>query len=226
MPILYNDTARERPTDHEAHAAAVAQRVAEGDEAIRQKMARMNQQAPAFMHLQTLRKTFDRILASPQNVARKIAALWDLADKAGAHIAPYAACKKGCSHCCHIAVSVSRAEAQTIGQRIGRKPREVAARGTQKGAFDDVPWGYGSPCTFLKNGQCSIYEHRPMACRLHFNMDRDALLCMLDPPRTSPVPFYDARQWEVAVIYAGGGRDRESVGLADIREFFPPGDAR
>jgi Fe-S-cluster containining protein len=220
---IYTDPAHDRPTDSEAHAAAVAQRLAENEVPLQQKIARMNQQAPAFLQGHNLRKLFERIIANPQNPQRKIAALWDLADRASAAIAPEAACKKGCNHCCHIAVAVTKAEAQVIGQRIGRKPREVAPRSKEIGGFADVPYGYGNPCTFLKNGLCSIYDHRPMACRIHFNMDRDALLCMLDPPNTSPVPYYNSADWQLAVIYAGCGQQptRESIGLGDIREFFP-----
>src|SRR3990167_2374390 len=31
----------------------------------------------------------------------------------------------------------------------------------------------GVPCSFLKEGRCSIYRHRPLACRLQINMDDD-----------------------------------------------------
>lgn len=35
--------------------------------------------------------------------------------------APKTACASGCSHCCHIRVSVSRSEAKLIAKAIGRK---------------------------------------------------------------------------------------------------------
>lgn len=225
---LYNDPARERPTDSAAHRQAVDEREAEGDAAIQRRVALLNQQAPDWLRGVNLQKQLTRVLNSPQNAGRKIQALWALADRASAAIAPFAACKKGCNHCCHIAVAVTRPEAQVIGQRIGRTPQAVTPRAKELGGFDNVPWGYANPCTFLKGGQCSIYENRPMACRIHFNLDRDALLCMLDPPHTARVPYYNSSDWQLAVIYAGSGAkpDRASIGLADLREFFPPEPAQ
>jgi Fe-S-cluster containining protein len=85
------------------------------------------------------------------------------------------ACKPGCSHCCHVPVSITDVEARLIGQRVGIAPQSVPdAPGTEAAvALEHLPGapeksaGYTAPCPFLANDRCSIYEHRPLACRAH-----------------------------------------------------------
>lgn len=123
---------------------------------------------------------------------------------------PFAACKAGCSHCCHIPVSLSALEAQLIGKAIGRKPAEP------NGSFIAEDWGYRYPCPFLKDSRCSIYEHRPLSCRTHLNLDVDALLCRLVPGAAVPVPYMDMTRFQMAYIEITHNQP-----LSDIRAFFP-----
>lgn len=124
--------------------------------------------------------------------------------------APAAACRSGCTHCCHVPVGVTEAEAKEIGLRIGRKPAKNPPR-AQGGDGD-----YNNPCPFLKNDGCSIYESRPMACRLLLNLDADDLLCRLVPGSEIPVPYSDSRQFKLAMAQVWG-----NTHIADIRDWFP-----
>lgn len=124
---------------------------------------------------------------------------------------PHSACREGCTHCCHIPVSIGAAEASVIGKAIGRKPLPLK---------DHQPvevTGYESPCPMLKGGRCSIYAHRPAVCRTHMNMDVDDLLCQLVDD-SIPVPYLDARQFQLASLMI----QPDPASWADIRQWFPP----
>lgn len=75
----------------------------------------------------------------------------------------------------------------------------------------------GTPCTFLAAGRCSIYEHRPISCRLQINVDVDDLLCRLVPGEAITVPYLDTRTEKVASLLILGANAR----IADIRDWFP-----
>jgi Putative zinc- or iron-chelating domain len=168
------------------------------------------------------------------STAGKIEALWDMVDEIGTLARPFAACRKGCSHCCHTSVLMPAQEAALIGKRIGVKPAKV----TGMTGRDDIKPGYDNPCPFLKNDACSIYESRPLACRQLFNIDTDALLCEL-VGKASKVPFLDLRDYQVAQAMMTAahreGIERDRYGrlvpvtittapdVGDIREFFPRG---
>ncbi len=137
-----------------------------------------------------------------------------------------AACRKGCAHCCHISVTISAVEAAVIGRHAGVKPAQPdssvhlqtlqdmqqALSEVQKISARTEPL----PCPFLVNDACSIYEARPMACRLLLNLDDDALLCQLIPGQAVPVPYANSDQLKTIYLMA-----QVASPLADIRDFFP-----
>jgi uncharacterized protein len=151
---------------------------------------------------------------------------------------PVSACKRGCGHCCHIGVTVSKAEAEVIGRSIGRKvakppadrvldvadmmdtddPRERLAKLKKQQAWLRDAY-HGQACTFLSPlGACTIYEARPLICRWQVSLDTDALLCELVPQEVEPVrvPYLDMSNMH-AVYAANFGASP----MADIRDWFP-----
>lgn len=170
------------------------------------------------------------------STSAKIEALWKAVDEIGKLAGQYAACRKGCAHCCYISALISEPEAALIGKRIGVKPAKVTGI-TKPG---DIQAGYHNPCPFLKRGECSIYDSRPLVCRKHFNIDTDALLCELIGDQASTVPYLDLRDYENALaVMTTTERDemrrdprtgrpvpvtiRMAPAVGDIREFFPKG---
>ncbi|ARL25476.1 YkgJ family cysteine cluster protein [Burkholderia pseudomallei] len=167
--------------------------------------------------VERLTRDANALLKSPKSKTEKIYAVWALADELYAHTAKNVACKRGCSHCCHIAVAVTPDEAEAIGKRIGRKPHRAPLRKNPGAGF---AFGYHNPCTFLRSGECSIYANRPLACRIHYSLDVDALLCELRPPQSSPVPLMNPLDANMLLLYVVQPESENC--LADIREFFPP----
>jgi uncharacterized protein len=181
-------------------------------------------------------KRLNELLNADVAVQVKIKALWECVDELAAVIRPHAACRRGCSHCCHISVLIPQQEADLMGKRIGVKPHKV--RGIT--CREDIESGYHNPCPFLKDDECSIYEHRPLACRQHFNVDVDPLLCELVGDTASKVPYANLRDYMEALrmftcVREEVIRPHPQTGhpapctvetmpdYGDIREFFPRG---
>lgn len=134
---------------------------------------------------------------------------------------PYSACRAGCSHCCHIGVAVTRAEAELISEETHMPLRPQPAtsalavvEATQRAA--DELARQPRPCTFLsERGRCTIYAFRPLACRQLHNLDADDLLCQLVPGVAVPVPYADATELEILGLKA-----MREMDMADIRAWF------
>lgn len=131
------------------------------------------------------------------------------------------ACTMGCSICCYQQVKIGQTEANGIGDRIGRKPVQLNSRFKMK---DFKEYGRNTPCSFLKDEACSIYENRPLLCRNLVNSDRDNLLCSFEnwdlqranDPRWVSIPMPDAQ----FIVDAFINICRAEV-CGDIRDFFP-----
>ena len=73
------------------------------------------------------------------------------------------ACNTGCSHCCHVRLTVTAVEADAIQRLIDTMPAPDAdaLRANAEAAAPDR-------CTALDaNGRCLIYAARPIVCRSH-----------------------------------------------------------
>jgi Fe-S-cluster containining protein len=80
-------------------------------------------------------------------------------------------CRKGCSHCCHIQVILTEAEARCIQAYCKDNKIQIDYNYLQKQASFNVSThaqSEHSACVFLKDHQCSIYSARPFACRNYF----------------------------------------------------------
>ena len=88
------------------------------------------------------------------------------------------ACKKGCSHCCHVWVSVAAPEAlciaKTVQQRGPAVIEKVRLAHEQSKEYDfDARDEHPFPCPLLDGDVCSIYSDRPKVCRLAASADAE-----------------------------------------------------
>jgi Fe-S-cluster containining protein len=83
-------------------------------------------------------------------------------------IAPISTCKRGCSHCCNVSVTVTSPEVVYIQHHMGIKTISMKD--------EEIRKDYKTPCPFLKQNECSIYEYRPAVCRAFTSVD-DPKLC-------------------------------------------------
>ena len=164
--------------------------------------------------------------AQAGTVAKRVMWLRKAADYLQEGAAHLAACRKGCSHCCHISVMVSRAEAQVIARETGAHLNTAAGQFMMQGFEEQSETiraatlqAYGAACTFLREGSCSIYSSRPLQCRLLLNMDDDDLLCQLIENGDSNVPYLNTTEHHIAsVTVLGAHQDYD-----DLRNWFPKG---
>lgn len=80
----------------------------------------------------------------------------------------HSSCERGCHFCCFQPISLSQAEAQTL------KPfftsNQFESQLAQKNYYNEgATIEYqDKACLFLEEGECSVYEHRPLICRLTY----------------------------------------------------------
>jgi Fe-S-cluster containining protein len=143
----------------------------------------------------------------------KVWKLYLLADELMKLAAPHIACGRGCASCCKMNVMISVAEADRIGNTIGRKPANVVASRFHAGAEF-----VGVPCPFLNDDSCTIYQDRPLVCRTHSNFDKSAYWCAPDKMNDHEMPMvtFDGLRTALGKI----AQTNALVVYADIRDFF------
>ena len=174
-----------------------------------------------WMRQSMLVKRAHSIVSSGDTYKVKRHKLIHIIDQANRAIAPHAACKKGCSHCCNIALTLTQGEADAIGRAIGREVvqmPEASEESMWKGVNSRIEYK-GVPCPFLVDHKCSIYAIRPVACRAHHSLDIDSSQCDLNLVGESFVPSYNLKPLVFSLAMLAF---EQHEGIADIREFFPP----
>jgi Fe-S-cluster containining protein len=211
-----------------AHLEQVKLRLESGEDGLRERAAALESLAPRNHRERLLEQAFQSKAAG-----QRIHWLRQEANLVVRAAAGRSACKRGCSSCCHIGTSVAEPEAIVIGKAIGRTPASLgidrfvrpanaqAAGQPSQTLFEirsriDADF-LGVPCSFLVDNECSIYEHRPLACRQLINIDVDSLLCRLVPGATIKAPYVDMGRQQLAYAVAMGMNAR----IADIRDWFP-----
>ena len=157
-------------------------------------------------------------------------------------VQPLSACHEGCAHCCHVPLPITNLEASLLAEATSRKPARPSAHmtwhvkdmlalagGDDAGALDQAHADHaqrnsvysGSPCPFLdrSSSSCTVYDVRPMPCRVHLNMGDDAGPCDPQHAAGAQVPYFNAAALKALLLSAQPG-----AYVADIREFFPVGD--
>jgi Fe-S-cluster containining protein len=75
--------------------------------------------------------------------------------------------KQECSFCCHDQIMLSTQEAEYIKKNATYEINQELLE-KQRNALDFKKLSFADrACIFLKEGKCSIYEHRPLICKSH-----------------------------------------------------------
>lgn len=161
------------------------------------------------------------LVRAPGAPLERFESIVSIAERLSQVIAPYTPCRSGCNHCCHMAVAVTRIEADAIGRYLGK---DLAVTGTQHEYIDrhpeDVKKYTGVPCTLLDaQGKCSVYPVRPIACRTHHNLAPDSNNCKLNVEEPEMTVSINLIGVNVAAVDIG--LQEMNTTFADIREFFP-----
>jgi Fe-S-cluster containining protein len=103
--------------------------------------------------------------------------------EADARVRPVA-CRAGCAYCCYARVSVLPSEALNIASFIATEFKQDAQKAVLERirSYSDVlstlpvegRMSNVMQCPFLLDNRCSIYEVRPLPCRMHHSMSVDA----------------------------------------------------
>lgn len=166
-----------------------------------------------------LDQEFETILSTPGSLKAIYLRFRKLADRIAAAVQPHSACKKHCSQCCHISVAISGVEADIITQVTGIKHQKGPVRMPEEGMADRY---FRQPCPFLKGNACSVYQDRPMACRLHFAISDTHLMCDTRIfPADSAVPNINLNAFYFAYMSA-----MHVSPMEDIRYYFPSSKAK
>ncbi len=78
-------------------------------------------------------------------------------------------CHAGCDHCCYQAFTIFPVEAHHLAQAIAALPPEARQRLQQRLRQADrvLPMAEApQPCVLLHEGRCSVYDGRPLICRI------------------------------------------------------------
>lgn len=205
-------TTPDRATELQAHL----KRVAEREEGMQIRIE------AKLLHLRNRQRDNEvrllRQAGKATSGAKKVYWLRQAAEAMAEPVFALSACRTGCSHCCNITVPISRVEAEVIARETGARLNKNAgmkmgdeSADLQAIVSDMSAIYYGMPCTFLSKGKCSIYESRPLACRLLLNMDDDDFL----PPQAHGVP---SREW--SSLRRDGSSPPKTPSAR--REQFPP----
>lgn len=162
-----------------------------------------------------------RIQTSNANFQSKESKLVGLADKVNQAVQPHAACHKGCSHCCSMVTLIYRYEAVRLAQVSGRMMVDLPFRPHDAVLLAGAKVN-GKLCPFVVGGCCSVYEQRPMICRLHHSLNDDPKDCIvsLEARGMAPVSMYDPDYVEVPYHELVRSRTPAEPWGA-ITEFFP-----
>ncbi len=105
---------------------------------------------------------------SKRNSLNKLGSIYLLMDEINAYLAKSVPCNKGCSACCNYPVSISEIEIAYIEKKT--KSKRLKNFNLKRNFM-------GTPCVFLKDNSCSIYDTRPFVCRKHHVLTKTSKLC-------------------------------------------------
>lgn len=137
-------------------------------------------------------------------------------------------CKKGCYHCCDVAVGITGYEAAYIHSKTGHNITKMETNVKfHKGRYP--------LCPFLVKGNCSIYEFRPAVCRVFISFDdpqrcidglKHRSLALFPPGKNAPgLDLFNMLYYNAIRLFADNDPKKHLMHMNELRAFFdlPPG---
>jgi uncharacterized protein len=165
--------------------------------------------------VESLPKRIERMNA---RVSVKLQEILRTTDELFNHASGYVACTQGCSHCCHVSIPIADFEASYMGTGLNIKPAQIK----QSIRRDVSEFSTQTPCNFLKDGSCSIYNFRPLTCRIHVNFDIDNYWCHHENWNKPEAGIARPTIHAIVEAYHLLSGKAEPI-VADIRDYFPNG---
>lgn len=155
----------------------------------------------------------DKIKRSKTNPSKMLESLYSFMNELYRYVSEFTPCKKGCSDCCHYSVTVSEVEIGHIERYTKIKRRKE---------FLPKENFHGSPCPFLKEGNCSIYEARPFVCRRHIVLTNTNTNTntWCNPKISNDETFPLLEFSSINDAFNHIREESESIELYDIRQIF------
>ncbi|MBW1940983.1 MAG: YkgJ family cysteine cluster protein [Deltaproteobacteria bacterium] len=126
------------------------------------------------------------------------------------------ACRTGCHFCCFAQVSLTPPEALLIGNYVETFYTETEKRDLMKQVEKNLKLTHGksleqrvkvwydTPCIFLKNKKCTVYEVRPFICRAWHSLSVDQCKkAFNDRNPSAEIDSYPHRNYILGSIRAG-----------------------
>lgn len=101
------------------------------------------------------------IQATNANPISKLNSIYQHINEYNQFVKTFTVCQPTCSYCCKINVVISTLEAVYIAKNLNINYDSGVS----------ITKNHTSPCPFLKDDTCSIYEHRPFNCRTFHTID-------------------------------------------------------
>lgn len=110
-----------------------------------------------------------------------------------------ATCRKGCTACCYLNVDITNDEARVLKRLLKPGDEKKLRKQAKVKNTEEHPYQLSyedAKCVFLKDGECSVYDKRPISCRTHFSAS-EAILCDTQVHPRGKVSLYVDRKVEL-----------------------------
>jgi Fe-S-cluster containining protein len=164
-----------------------------------------------------MRQGLVNLSAEPTSVEEKRQRVIWITDAVVKALQPHVACGPGCSYCCHMNTVIYEHEARRLAEVSGRKMTAVPYRPPNVVSSEGMRYN-STPCPFLVADKCSVYDDRPLVCRVHHSLSNRASDC--NPLGNGEPRMYDPDIIEVPYkLLNDAANPMEPMG--NIAEFFP-----
>jgi Fe-S-cluster containining protein len=114
-----------------------------------------------------------------------------------------------CANCCNLKPSVDSEDIARLAKRLGMTSQEFDNQFVESDSFGEMQIRH-SPCPFLKDKRCSVYEDRPKSCQdypyLHKKDFRTRMFAMIDNAAVCPIVYNTMEELKRALPFRRRGK--------------------